>query len=223
MENDMDVFGELIKHEPGLLSRPIEELGAISFIGAAAVAGYRSLISRLDSLPMTEEQKAKTLKDGQEAGTMLLAIEGRIGELLPQDARSVRIGSTKPVLPDSLGKTPDQRHNASQNARMIAANPDVVAEIIAEAEENEDIPTKTAVLNKVRLNKETERRKKAEKRNKDKPKALISVEEEQYINGLDKAIAAIPTVPPKDWHDEPLRQARAKARIIMGRLGVFDE
>ena len=146
--SDMDVFGELIKYDPGLLDRPIEELAPISFIGQAAVAGYRSLVGRLDSLPMTEEQKGKTLKDGQDAGRMLLAIETRIGELLPEDLRKIpgrggAWGSVK-TTPEGMTK------RSVFNARTIAKNPDVVDEVISEAVENEDIPTKTAVLAKIK-------------------------------------------------------------------------
>jgi hypothetical protein len=157
--SDMDVFGELIKYDPGLLDRPIEELAPISFIGQAAVAGYRSLVGRLDSLPMTEEQKGKTLKDGQDAGRMLLAIETRIGELLPEDLRKIpgtRGGSRSATSNNDRDRgavktTPEgmTKHSVF-NARTIAKNPDVVDEVISEAVENEDIPTKAAVLAKIK-------------------------------------------------------------------------
>lgn len=147
-ENKMDVFNELIRYVPHLLDKPIEELAPISFIGQAAVTAYRGLVGRLDSLPMTEEQKAKTLADGQQAGKMLLAIEGRIGELLPSaeeayaasrpSSKEGRPARSERALPDGIDS------KQAYNARAIANNPDAVAEVIAEAEENEDIPTKTA-------------------------------------------------------------------------------
>jgi len=76
----MDTFKELISREPGLLDKPIEELLPISSIGEAAVSAYRSLVSKPDSLPMTEEQKRETLRYCQDVRKMLLAIEARIEE-----------------------------------------------------------------------------------------------------------------------------------------------
>lgn len=156
--NNMDVFNELIKKEPNLLDRPIKDLLPISFVGVAAVAAYRSLVSKLDNLPMTEEQKQKTLADGQDAGKMLLAIEGRIGELVKPyhmsrgDRHSAEFQKKKESV-EEIGLNGKQR----EKARIISDNPDVVKEVIKEAEENEDIPTKTAVLNKVKLKKYQEK------------------------------------------------------------------
>lgn len=161
--NQMDVFNELIKKEPNLLDRPLKDLLPISFVGVAAVAAYRSLVSKLDDLPMTEEQKRKTLADGQDAGKMLLAIEGRIGELLPTAEEGRRIGVSEAAairdgkLERSTARPEGIGEKQAFNARIISNNPDAVEEVIKEAEENEDIPTKTAVLNKVRLKKYQEK------------------------------------------------------------------
>jgi hypothetical protein len=153
--NDMEVFKELIRREPNFLDKPIEQLAPLAFVGQSAVAAYRSLISRLDSLPMTEAQKRKTLADGQEAGEMLLEIEARIGELLPavsiSEHRDMDTGRAKKTLPDEIG------FRQAHTARTIARNPEIVREIIKEAKENEDIPTKTAVLNRVKLERYMEK------------------------------------------------------------------
>jgi len=214
----MDGLGERIKHEPGLLSRPIEELAPISFIGAAAVAGYRELIKRLGSLPMTAEQKAKTLKDGQEAGTMLLAIEGRIGELLPKDGRTAGIDTEKSMrLPESLGDSSTQRHNNAVKARTIANNPDIVAEVIAEAEKNEDIPTKTAVLNKVNAKKEKARQKEADKRDR-KVQASLSVTGKDLNMRMLQALTLIPPKVPNGLSEQDQTTLCALAETLINRL-----
>ena len=218
----MDVFNELMRREPGLLQKPIEELVPISFVGGAAVQAYRALVSRLSNLPMTEEQKRKTLADGQDAGKMLLAIEARIGELLPETDRAGRS-----TTPDSSGK----RHHAEMpdeiskrqrdSARAIARHPEAVARVIAEAEENEDIPTKTAVLNRIRLQQEQERRGRAEGR--EKPDLIVSLEEQSYLMKLEKTMHDCPPVTeiPRNWHEEPFQRACAMARIIYKRLEVL--
>jgi len=53
---------------------------------------------------------------------------------MPDKAPTVPIGLT--------GKS-------KENASIIYRNPEAVEEVIREVEENEDIPTKTAVINKV--------------------------------------------------------------------------
>ena len=78
-------------------------------------------------------------------------IEARIGELLPpaKEARKTTLsGGGKARRQEGI--TEKQAHRA----RAIASHPDEVEEAIREAEENEDIPTKTAVLNKISYKRE---------------------------------------------------------------------
>jgi len=226
----MDVFKELMVREPGLLARPIEELAPISFVGAAAVSAYRSIVSKLADLPMTEKQKAKTLRDGQDAGEMLLAIETRIGELLPVDGRAAgthlqddsgKFEGSEQVYPQVFGETNQQRYKKAQTARTIANNPEAVAAVIEEAKANEDIPTKTAVVNLVRAHAEHKRRKEAE--GKPKPSLVMTLEQTKYINTLEGVIEDLPKLPPKDWTDKAFTHARGLWRIIFSRGELFNE
>ncbi len=220
-ENEMDIFNQLIKYEPGLLEKPIEELVPISFIGGAAIQAYRSIVSKLPNLPMTQEQKEKTLRDGQDAGKMLLAIETRIGELLPsvtsgKPSYEKGYSGAKKSLPKGIsGKE-------SHIAQTIARHPTEVTEVIKEAEEAEDIPTKTAVVNKVRFKKEQERRKEAEK--KVKPEIIISLEEQAYLLQLERTISVCPkeSEMPKNWHEEAFKTCCTMRQIIYKRLRMED-
>ena len=190
--DSMEVFGELMRRDPGLLAKPVEELVPISFIGGAAVSAYRSIISKLGNLPLTQEQKEKTLKDGQDAGKMLLAIEGRIGELLPKgefgggDRHSEKFKKFSRSLKDT-GTTPKQR----TIARTISEHPKIVEEVIKEAEENEDIPTKTAVLNKIAYEKDKE----FKKEERDKSRGEMGADTMSYLIQLDKAYGIIKRTP----------------------------
>ena len=233
--NDMDVFNELIKREPDFLDKPIEELLPIYFLGKASVAAYKSLIPNMPNMGMAIEQQKRTLADGQNAGKLVLAIEGQVGKMLPsaEEAKRVnkrgkrvnpdgttRIGGGEPTLPAELGDTPAKRSHAAINARAIANNPAVVEEVEKEAEENNDIATRTAVLNKIKLKKEIERQKEAEK-NREENKSLITLEQAEYINKLERVVALLPTSPPKDWNETAIAHARGLAKIIMKRLEVF--
>jgi len=114
---------------------------------------------------MTEEQRKRTLKDGQEAGELLLDIEARIGELLPSDEEILKLRSEqykgRPVLQQAgLTQRPKEiTHKRAVYARAISKHPDIVEKVKAQAKENEDIPTRTAVINEIRYQKVGWRRK----------------------------------------------------------------
>jgi hypothetical protein len=221
-EEAVELFS-IIKRN-NLLPTGIEDLVPLSFIGQAAVSFYRSKIKLMDQLNMTEAQRKATLKDGQEAGEMLLDIEVRIGELAYNEERvkpkhvgqSRVLPSGQPRKPERLG-IPVKRMHQSQT---IAKHPDIVEKVKAKARENEDIPTRTAVISEINYQKEKQRRIEAEK-NKPEIKAVVSIEQVEYINALDRCISILPQKPPKRWDDDPLNEAKAKAKIIMKRLEVF--
>lgn len=217
---EMDIFNELIKYQPGLLEKPIEELVPISFIGDAAVAAYRTIINQLKRMDQLDEQNQKTLCDGQDAGKMQLLIQAAIGIKLREDIPDTGTGGApgQPRLKNGAAKMTETQRTT---ARTISKHPEVIEEVIQEAEENEDIPTKTAVLNKVRLKREQVHRKEAEKR--EVPDGIVSLEEQSYLMKLEKTLYACPKESeiPKNWHDQPFKQACNMAKIIYNRLEVL--
>ncbi len=219
--SEMEIFNELVKREPRLLDRPIEELLPIRYIGEAAVAGYRALVLKLDDLPMTQEQRAKTLADGQDAGKMLLAIEGRIGKLIPKAPRGDRHSSDfkkKSEEIKKIGATGDQRYVA----HAIADHPEAVEEVIKEAEESEDIPTKAAVLNKITQKRQKEYAE-THKQEIEKTKLEMTLEQTQFLNILEWIIEKLPRTPPKDWTEKGVQMAKGLVKIIIKRLEVFTD
>ena len=154
----MEVFNELIKYEPNFLDRPLEDLVPLRFLGAVAVDAYRALIKRIDNIPMAQEERDAKLADGQDAGKALLTIESKIGELsltLPQVHRGGRSSE------ESKGLLKHEKLNMSRKAldkaQSISNHPEEVQEVIKEAEENEDIPTKGAVFNKIKAKRDEEK------------------------------------------------------------------
>jgi hypothetical protein len=80
----------------------LDKLAPMSFIGAAAVAFYKTKTKVMTQLKMTEAQRKATLSDGQEAGEMLLDIEERIGELyegLPSAEGKLGKGKSSTAVP----------------------------------------------------------------------------------------------------------------------------
>lgn len=211
-----------------LLPAKIDELVPLSFIGQAAVGFYRQKIKLMDQLKMTEEQRKATLSDGQDAGEMLLDIEARIGELAYKEEKvngePIRVkGSKGGRLP--TGKLKHERLGLSSESQMkrsqaIHKHPDIVAKVKAQAKANEDIPTKGQVLSEIKYEKEKKRRKEAESKGSE-VRAIITIDQTKYLNALDRCISILPQKPPERWGSDAIKEATAKAKIIIKRLEVF--
>jgi len=222
MTDKTNVFQALIKHEPHYLDRPLADLLPLRFMGEVAVHAYQGLIKRLDDLPLSLEEKESRLKDGQDAGKALLAIEAKIGELaereLPEKYQGVprqqRDALNKPLKHERLGLTERQKRVAT----TIHKHPNEIAEVIREAEENEDIPTKTAVLNKIAYKRELERVKGA----REKTQIEMRADAYLYYSKLKEAFSLIPPLPPKDLMEKDYLQIKAVALSIIKRLEVFN-
>jgi len=155
-EEAVRIFDIVVKEH--MLPATLDKLVPLSFMGSAAVKFYQAKVKLMDQLGATEEQRKATLADGQDAGEMLLNIEARIGELVEMEpeAKAQHKGQRGGARPS--GQPPKHERlgveaNRMRHATAIHRNPATVAAIIKEARENEDIPTKTAVLNKIKANK----------------------------------------------------------------------
>ena len=201
------------------------KLEQIQFIGPAALAFYRAKLKLMTQLGITEKQRDATLADGQDAGEMLLDVEVRLGEIYqkvpkpkPKNQYSASTeASVKATKSQKIGR-PQQRISETE---QIAKNPKIVAQVKAQAKKREDIPTKTAVINEIRYQRDKERRDKATVKRQTN-QAVISMEQRQYLKALEKCITVLPQKPPKSWNESALTKATAKAKIIIKRLEVFN-
>lgn len=228
-EENVKIFDLVVKQ--GNLPATLDKLVPLSFIGSAAVKFYQTKVKLMDQLGMTEAQRKATLTDGQDAGEMLLNIEARIGELAKEADQAVgpRVQRGRGSLPS--GEPPKhERLGLSSRTRMaqseaIHRNPAAVAAIIKEARENEDIPTKTAVLNKLRADKEEAKRKEYERALKVRKgdntrqttgEALI------YLSKIREVVLILPAkVPSEGWSEGSFAEARAMVEIIRKRLEAW--
>jgi len=225
MNDKTNIFQALIKRDPDFLDRPLIDLLPLRFMGEVAVNAYRGLIKRLDNLPLSLEEKESRLKDGQDAGKALLMIEARIGELLPSEeeaqsaagkyGRSKQTG--KPGVP-KFEAPPMERHKRTI-ARAIASHPAEVAEVIKEAEENEDIPTKTAVLNKIAYKQEAARK----KGSREKTQIEMAADAYLYYTRLEDALRIIPATPPRELKEKDFLIIKAVWLLIFKRGEYFNE
>lgn len=218
----MEVFNELIKYEPNFLDRPLKELVPLRFLGEVAVDAYRALIKRIDNIPMAQEEREAKLADGQDAGKALLTIEEKIGSLyndIPstENASHADRASQKGKI-ETIEEYGISRRDA-QRAQEIFDNPKEVQEVIKEAEENQDIPTKTAVLNKIKYKKEVER----VKGTREKTQMELRGEELSYNMKLQEVINILPPKPPSNMTDKGYLINKKYALIIINRLEVFKD
>lgn len=186
--NNMEVFKELVKRDPNFLALPMEQLVPISFIGDAAVAAYRTIIGQLKRMDKLTEQNEKTLRDGQDAGKMQLLIQAAIGGKLREELPDHGGGGGRAGVPKVTTAMSEKQR---RTARTIARHPEAIEEVIKEAQENEDIPTKTAVLNKIAYKEE--RAHKEEQR--DKSKGEMGADTMSYLIHLDQAYGLIKDTP----------------------------
>jgi len=193
-EQAMEIFN-LVKAKK-MLTTKLDELVPMSFIGDLAVKFAQEKINLMEKLNMAESQRKATLKDGQGAGELLLTIEGRIGALAlkepkakgtPVKSKQGGFTGTKPS-----GKEPKHkrlgidRHRMDQS-QQIAKHPEIVEKVKARAKENEDIPTKTAVLSEIKYQKAKERIDKMPKMPKKRPDI------DDYVNSISGDMATLTT------------------------------
>ncbi len=164
-EYEVEIFNELIKREPNFLDLPLEKLVTVSFIGEAALAAHKSWVANIKKLPMAESRRQIDIEDAQDCGIKVLAIEARVGELLPlpEDTRHKLIGQ------ESLGSNGKRRESGglpeginikkAYRARQIASHPKEVKEVVKEAIKKEEPPTPSAVMTKIKIKKFEEKHK----------------------------------------------------------------
>ena len=154
------------------LPTKIDDLVPLSFIGASAVKFYKEKIKLCDSLKMTEEQRSRTLKDGQDAGICLLEIQKRIAEIsetIPKEYANHGVNKynkskygTAELPIKRAGRQKYEKIGLKNKkqlevANAIKNNPKIVNEAIEEAIKNEDIPTVSQVMTKIKLKKYMEK------------------------------------------------------------------
>jgi len=173
----------------------IKDLQQFILVAEEAVKLYKTKLGVVNKLDMSKAIIDQTLQDGQRVGSVLLYALAKMGELLKgipikRDKQSSTQRTSLPSLPEGI------THKQSYFAQQLAEHKDLIEETIKEAEENEDIPTKTEALRKI---KEYEFKKKIEKQ-KQKIKELKAPE------GLFDVIVIDPPWPYGTEHDSDSRR-----------------
>ena len=163
---------------PGNLPANIDDLAKFALIGREKLVAVRAEIRAIEKVGLAREVREQKLREAQEISEAVLDAEVRIGELMAKVPKATK-GSggnryqrapvrendsdadfSKPkadVIRDA-GFKPWQ----VQRFQTLAANLELVAEAKAEARENDDIVSRSQVLDKVQAKRrEEERRERA--------------------------------------------------------------
>lgn len=153
------------------LPERFEDVAAFAVIAQEKLKSVRAEISAIKRLGLAKEVYEQKLLEAQELGEIKLRAEMKLGELtraIPKN-QGVRTDLTSApgvqkleTKADALERVNIPHQRASQY-EVMAAHPEIVEQAIAEARENDDIVSRSLVLDKVRAKRlEEERKKRAE-------------------------------------------------------------
>ncbi len=181
----------------------IEDLSKFVLIGREKLISVRAEIRAIDKLDLANDVRTQKKEEAQGLASALLDAEARLGDLLKEipketggDRRSEEFQSNTAVTLKK-DKIKDLGFGKMQVSRFesLSDNKDIIEEVKAEAIENDDLPTRTEVLRKV---KEREKKNALEQRSKEienNIKASLSIK--PIIRHMD-AIDFLNTAEPAD-------------------------
>lgn len=129
-------MNELATTDLSGLPATIEGLNEFILIGKEKLKVHQAKIRAIEKVGMAETARKAALQDGQDAAQAVIFAEAKLGELLKAtEYRGGNQTSPKRSLPSGIN------HRTSHQAQTIASNPVIVEKAIAQAIQEEKIPT----------------------------------------------------------------------------------
>jgi len=187
----------------------IEDLSKFVLVGREQLVAVRAAIRAIDKVGVAQEVRKQKLKEGQEIGEAVLDAEVKIGELMaatPKAANQYARDSGVTRKTDALKQagftgSDEKIRQMAHRFETLAAHPEIVAQAKAEAKENDDIVTRSLVLNMVKQKKQDDEKAKREEAIQAqiaKPKTSNHVD----IYSTDKKYRVIYADPPWSYNDK---------------------
>ena len=177
----------------------LEDLAKFALIGREKLVAVRAEIRAIDKVGLAQEVRAQKLQEAQAISEAVLDAEVKIGELMEQVPKA-QGRRTDIELPDTAvgkyevireaGFTPKQ----VERFQTLAAHPEIVEKAKAEARENEDIVSRSLVLNMIKK----QERQEAIQEQIARPKASNHID----IYTTDKRYRVIYADPPWSYNDK---------------------
>ena len=184
----------------------VGDLSKFVLIGREKLVAVRAEIRAIDKVGLAEEVRRQKLEEAQAISEAVLDAEVKIGELMSglpkrQGARTdiqpldSGVGKLKSEVIKDSGFTEKQ----AERFQTLAANPDLVEKAKAEARENDDIVSRSLVLNLVKERKRADKEAKREAQRQENVKKVIRLSTPLEAKGLFQTIVIDP---PWDHGDE---------------------
>lgn len=154
------------------LPTTIDDLAKFVLVGREKLVAVRAEIRAIDKVGLAQEVRAQKLKEAQEISEAVLDAEVRIGELMArvpkaqgkrtdiQPTPTVGEKSKTATIAKMMGmdavKDKKKVEHMIDRFQTLAAHPDIVAQAKAEARENDDIVSRSLVLNMVKAQKKAD-------------------------------------------------------------------
>lgn len=138
----------------------IEDLSKFVLVGREQLVAVRAAIRAIDKVGVAQEVRKQKLKEGQEIAEAVLDAEVRIGELMREVPKAsgnqytVQLPTAGQKQKSEVIKDMGFTHSQVQRFETLAAHPEAVERAKAEARENDEIVTRSSVLEKVASEKE---------------------------------------------------------------------
>ena len=199
------------------LPTDINDLSKFVLVGREKLVAVRAEIRAIDKVGLAEEVRKQKLQEAQAISEAVLDAEVKIGELMravPKvsggDRKSDKFkndtavgfeNKEKPVTKTEVIKQAGFTPKQVERFQTLAAHPDIVEQAKAEARENDDIVSRSLVLNMVKEKKKEEQR--AARDNAiseqiEKPKTSRHVD----IYSTDKKYRVVYADPPWSYNDK---------------------
>ena len=131
----------------------IGDLSKFILVGREKLTAVRAEIRAIDKLKLAEDVHAQKLEEAAMLAEALLDAEVRLGELIKKIPKAKN--QHKPAADSGVGSKPKKEvvadlglsEKQAERLEILADNKDLVEIVKAEARENDDIPTRSRVLN----------------------------------------------------------------------------
>ena len=184
----------------------IEDLSKFVLVGREKLVAVRAEIRAIEKVGLAQEVREQKLREAQDISEAVLDAEVRIGQLMAQVP--TRPGARTDIEPHN---TDDKRLKADvireagftsmqvSRFQTLAAHPEIVEQAKAEARENDDIVSRSLVLNMVKEQKRAEREAQREDERQENAEKIETLATPLDAQGLFQTIVIDP---PWDWGDE---------------------
>lgn len=163
------------------LPATVDDLAKFVLVGREKLVAVRAEIRAIDKVGLAQEVREQKLQEAQAISEAVLDAEVKIGELMAQVPKATKDNARKQIDSgvDLIKPKADVIRDAGftqkqvERFQTLAAHPDIVEQAKAEARENDDIVSRSLVLNMV----------KAQKKADEIERARASVAEQQRQDG----------------------------------------